>query len=99
MSRRPRGRMTIGMGGLGGVGLPAAVTLTEIGERSIDADTSVANVAAIRRRTFSNNRAAVVARVPAADHREFTSGAQAIPRPQPPATRGKPKTVPMEVAK
>src|SRR3954454_16173497 len=49
MSHRQGGSMTIGIVGLGYVGLPLAVAFAEAGERVIGVDTSVAKVAAIRR--------------------------------------------------
>src|SRR5215211_4040269 len=49
MSHRQGGSMTIGIVGLGYVGLPLAVAFAEAGERVIGVDTSVAKVASIRR--------------------------------------------------
>src|SRR5262245_34066486 len=49
MSHRQGGTMTIGIVGLGYVGLPLAVAFAEAGERVIGVDTSVAKVASIRR--------------------------------------------------
>src|SRR3982751_3240239 len=49
MSHRQGGNMTIGIVGLGYVGLPLAVAFAEAGERVIGVDTSVAKVASIRR--------------------------------------------------
>ncbi len=51
-SHEPRqgGSMTIGIVGLGYVGLPLAVAFAEAGERVIGVDTSVAKVASIRGR-------------------------------------------------
>src|ERR1700754_3279552 len=49
MSHRQGASMTIGIVGLGYVGLPLAVAFAEAGERVIGVDTSVAKVASIRR--------------------------------------------------